>query len=73
MTLISDLACFSLTVLCSVVLLIPYSVDLDSHKLVFINIYILCPIGAEHFQSNLGGFFMRKAYELGWATVCNFG
>ena len=29
------------TILCSMALLIPYSVDLDSHKLVFINIYLM--------------------------------
>ena len=40
MTVIKDLTHFS-TVLCSVALLFPYSVDLYSHKLVFINIYYM--------------------------------
>ena len=40
------------TVLCSVVLLIPYSVDLDSHKLVFINIYLIFYFVDKYFQDS---------------------
>ncbi|XP_030161032.1 acyl-coenzyme A thioesterase 9, mitochondrial isoform X2 [Lynx canadensis] len=49
----------------------PHAVWMEDSKLK--SLEICHPQERNIFNRIFGGFLMRKAYELGWATACNFG
>ncbi|XP_025790279.1 acyl-coenzyme A thioesterase 9, mitochondrial [Puma concolor] len=49
----------------------PHAVWMEDSKLK--SLEICHPQERNIFNRVFGGFLMRKAYELGWATACNFG
>uniref|UniRef100_A0A2K6CB93 Acyl-CoA thioesterase 9 n=1 Tax=Macaca nemestrina TaxID=9545 RepID=A0A2K6CB93_MACNE len=56
---------------CTLIFLPPNAVWMENSKLK--SLEICHPQERNIFNRIFGGFLMRKAYELGWATACSFG